>query len=91
MRSHHWTIDSVEEEVARVEVDDGRVATVPQWLLPAGARPGDVLRVRLTRDADRSTLEITRDPEAARQAYEASVEQVREWGTAPDPGGDIVL
>ena len=43
---HRWIVDSIEESVASVEVDGDRMITVPQSLLPSGAKSGQVLRVQ---------------------------------------------
>ncbi len=89
-----WVIDSIEESVASIEVDGDRMITVPQSLLPSGAKQGHVLRV--TRDAasdgKRSTLTIEVDEAATRDALAASAAQTKK-GTrqSNDPGGDITL
>jgi hypothetical protein len=70
-----WVVDSVEEGVAAVHQDDGRMVRVPGWILPAGTRQGDVLSV---------------EHSAADDALRRSAEQV-ERRLPHDPGGDIVL
>jgi len=89
-----WVIDSIEESVASVEVDGGRTITVPQSLLPCGAKEGQVLRVvrDISNDGKRSTLTIEVDEAATRDALAASAAQTKK-GTrqANDPGGDITL
>ena len=59
-REHRWLIDSIEEHIASVEVD-GRMMHVPKWMLPRGARAGDVLAVRHEVTAEHSVLKIERD------------------------------
>ena len=88
--SYTWIVDGLEENVARVEVD-GDVYTVPRWLLPDGVREGDVVRVDQKREATRTLLTVERDEQATLAALDRSAEQVREQGTAADPGGDIAL
>lgn len=91
---HRWIVDSIEEFVASVEVDGGKMITVPQWLLPDGAREGHVLRVQHDRPAKgpRSTLTIEIDEAATKQALAASAAQVKKTVRQPnDPGGDIKL
>jgi hypothetical protein len=88
--SYTWIVDGIEENVARVEID-GDVFSVPRWLLPDGVREGDVVRVNQQREATRTVLTVERDEEATRAAMARSAEQVRERGTAKDPGGDITL
>ena len=91
---HRWIVDSIEESVASVEVDGDRMITVPQSLLPSGAKSGQVLRVRrdLSPDGRRSTLTIEIDDAATQKALAASAAQVMK-GTRQknDPGGDVVL
>ena len=91
---HRWIVDSIEESVASVEVDGDRMITVPQSLLPSGAKSGQVLSVRrdLSSDGRRSTLTIEIDDAATQQALAASAAQVKK-GTRQknDPGGDVVL
>ena len=80
---HRWVIDSIEEHVASIEVDAGQMITLPQSLLPAGAKQGDVLRV---------SIEL--DPAATKQAMADSAAQVKKGMDASrkrDPGGDIKL
>lgn len=91
---HTWIIDSIEERVAAIEVDGNAVVRLPQWVLPRGAREGDVLAVshELDADGERSTLRIALDPEAKERALEHSRRQTRKGRKAPkDPGGDITL
>ncbi len=89
-----WVIDSIEESVASVEVDGDRMITVPQSVLPTGAKQGHVLRVvrESASDGKRSTLTIEVDEVATREALAASAAQTKK-GTrqANDPGGDIAL
>jgi hypothetical protein len=61
-REHRWTIDSIDDFVASVQVD-GRLMHLPQWMLPRGARAGDVLAVRHEVTAEHSLLNIQRDGE----------------------------
>ncbi|MHB1223477.1 MAG: DUF3006 domain-containing protein [Gemmatimonadaceae bacterium] len=91
-RQHHvWTIDSIEEEVARVEVDGDRVVTLPAWLLPAGTAEGDVLHVSHQREAARSVLVIDLDRAATRLANRRSERQLADTPVDSGRGGDIVL
>lgn len=85
-----WVVDSVEEEVAAVHQDDGRLVRVPVWILPAGTREGDVLSVEHSAVDGASSLRITVDRAATDDALRRSREQV-ERRLPPDPGGDIVL
>ena len=89
-----WVIDSIEESVASIEVGGDRMITVPQSLLPPGAKEGQVLRVvrEATSDGKGSTLTIEIDEAATRQALAASAAQTKKaTRRANDPGGDITL
>ncbi|MEP6495877.1 MAG: DUF3006 domain-containing protein [bacterium] len=91
---HRWVVDSIEEFVASIEVDGAKMITVPQWLLPDGARQGDVLAVRHERPTGgkRSSVTIEIDERATKEAYEKSAAQVAKHRKQPnDPGGDIAL
>jgi hypothetical protein len=92
--SHRWVVDSIEERVASVEVDGGTMITVPQWMLPDGARDGHVLSVRHERPAEgkRSVLTIEIDERATKDALEQSAAQVKKGrARSNDRGGDITL
>lgn len=76
-----WVIDAIEEGMASVEVEDGKMITIPRAALPKGAKPGDVI----TLDVDRA---------ATKQAVVESAAQVakgREASKRRDKGGDIAL
>ena len=90
-----WTIDSIEDDIAAIEEEGGRMLHLPLSLLPRGVREGDVLVVE--RDRARTggvTLRITPDPAATDAAYRASARQLRRKPgarAARDPGGDVQL
>ena len=90
---HRWAIDSLEEFTASVEHDGDRVFHVPRALIPAAAREGDILDVRITVDGgdDLVTTAVRVDREATRTAMDASALQVKRAPGRNDPGGDIVL
>jgi DUF3006 family protein len=92
--NHRWIIDVIEENAVAIEVDGKNVITMPRWLLPDGARQGDVLRVRHDRppNGQRSSLTIEVDTAATQKALADSAIQVKK-GTkrSNDPGGDITL
>jgi Protein of unknown function (DUF3006) len=91
---HRWIIDTIEENAVAIEVDGNNIVTVPRWLLPDGARQGDVLAVRHDRPSKgrRSALTIEVDAAATKQSLADSAAQVKK-GTkrSNDPGGDITL
>lgn len=88
--SHHtWVVDVMEEGSAAVQVDGREITPLPQWVLPADAHEGDVLRVIHARSGTRSVLTIEVDRSATRLAGERSADQLR---AAPPSGrGDIHL
>jgi len=93
-QQHQWVVDSIEEGTASVEVDGGRMITVPLSTLPPGTREGQVLRVLREHSVDgtRSTLVIELDAAATQRALEESARQVEKSARQTnDAGGDIVL
>ncbi len=94
MEKHRWAIDSIEEFIASVEVDGGKVVQVPQWLLPTAAKEGEMLSVshRMSADGETSSLEIKLDRAATKAAQERSAAVPKKTGAElGDPGGDIKL
>lgn len=85
-----WTVDSIEEGIAAVEEQDGRMIRVPAWLLPDGVREGDVVAVTREGEHDAAVLTFRVDREATERALARSREQVSRLRSR-DPGGDIVL
>lgn len=85
-----WALDSVEEGVAAIQEDGGRMTYVPAWLLPAGAREGDLLRVERSEAGGVATIRISVDAAATAEALRRSREQL-ERARGNDPGGNIVL
>jgi hypothetical protein len=92
--AHRWVIDSIEEFMASVEVDGKSMITVPQSLLPSGAKQGHVLSVKrdVSADGKRSALTIEVDEAATKRALAESAAQVKKGARGKnDPGGDITL
>lgn len=92
--THRWVIDAIEENAVAIEVDGRNMITMPRWLLPDGAKQGDVLNVRHDRPpkGQRSVLTIEVDATATKQAIDASAAQVQKGAKRKnDPGGDITL
>ncbi|MFL5605781.1 MAG: DUF3006 domain-containing protein [Gemmatimonadaceae bacterium] len=94
MPDHLWTIDSIEEGVARLETDGERVIHLPRHLLPSGAREGQVLRVTSKSGKARSELTIEIDEAATAAALARSRAQTTATMAASkkrDRGGDVSL
>lgn len=89
--SRTWTVDSIEEGIAAVQADGGRMIRLPLWLLPGAVREGDVLSVQREERDGTAALTVRVDREATERALARSRAQVE--GTPPqnDPGGNVVL
>jgi hypothetical protein len=75
--SQSWTVDSIEEGIAAVQQEDGRLLHLPAWLLPDGAREGDVMEIVREPAASGSvTLRLRIDRAATERALAASREQL---------------
>ena len=55
---HTWVVDVVADRSASVEIDGRVVTPLPEWMLPDGAREGDVLSVTHTKKEGKSSLVI---------------------------------
>jgi hypothetical protein len=87
-----WTVDSIEEGMAALEEEGGRVLRLPLWLLPEGVREGEVLTVSRVEDGRGGVVLTVRvDREATERALRRSREQLERTPPGNDPGGDIVL
>ncbi|HEY4303672.1 MAG TPA: DUF3006 domain-containing protein [Gemmatimonadaceae bacterium] len=79
----NWTIDSIEENAASIELPDGKMIHLPVSLLPKGAKAGQMLRV---------TLEIDEAAtKRARRESSSQVKKISDESQKNDPGGDINL
>jgi hypothetical protein len=87
---HTWVLDVIEDGAASIEVDGRTVTPIPQWMLPEGAKEGDVLSVTHERKEGKSVLIIETDPEAKKKMLDRSEKQVSRK-TKNDRGGDIKL
>ena len=87
---HTWVVDVIEDRAASIEVDGRTVTPIPQWMLPEGAKEGDVLSVTHERKEGKSTLVIETDPEAKKKMLDRSERQVSRK-SKNDRGGDIKL
>jgi hypothetical protein len=87
---HTWIVDVIEDGSASIEVDGRTVTPIPAWMLPEGAKEGDVLSVTHDRREGKSELLIETDPEAKKKALDRSAKQVSRK-SKNDRGGDIQL
>jgi hypothetical protein len=87
---HIWIVDVIEDGSASIEVDGRTVTPIPQWMLPEGAKEGDVLAVTHERKEGKSMLIIETDPDARKKVMDRSVKQVSRK-SRNDRGGDIQL
>lgn len=93
--TREWRVDSLHENTAAVE-EDGQLVHVPRWMLPAGAKENDIVRVTVEAGGEGSVSAETRlvmriDAKATRAAMEASRRQVASTPPQNDPGGPIQL
>jgi hypothetical protein len=89
-----WTIDSIEEGIARLEEDGGRMISLPRHLLPSAAREGQILRVTGNPGKHKIELTIEIDEAATAAALARSKAQTAATMAASrkrDPGGDVAL
>ena len=87
---HTWVLDVIEDGAASIEVDGRTVTPIPQWMLPEGAKEGDVLSVTHERKEGKSVLIIETDPEAKKKMLDRSEKQVSRK-SKNDRGRDIQL
>lgn len=85
-----WTLDSIEEGIAAVLEEDGRVLHIPAWILPDGTREGDVVAIDREPAAGSLTLRLRIDHAATERALAASREQLARLRQR-DEGGDIQM
>lgn len=84
-------VDRFEGDLAVVEVDGGEVVDLPRWLLPPGAREGDVVRLRTTAaEEGRREVTLLLDADATRAARDDAARRLERL-RARDPGGDVEL
>ena len=87
----HWTVDALDDDVARLESEEGTPFALPRRLLPEQLRPGDVLRVEMARGAHHATLELVIDEGEMRDRRERSAEQIAEAERLTEGTGDVTL
>lgn len=88
--SQTWTVDSIEEGIAAVQLEDGTMLHLPAWLLPDGAREGDVVAIEREPAGATVTLRLRIDRAATERALSTSREQLARLRQR-DAGGDIQM
>ncbi|HEX8209780.1 MAG TPA: DUF3006 domain-containing protein [Longimicrobium sp.] len=88
--SQSWTVDSIEEGIAAVHEENGRLLHVPAWLLPNGTREGDVVVIEREPGSGSVTLRLRIDRAATERALAASRDQLARLRQG-DSGGDIQM
>ncbi len=92
-----WSLDAIEENMARLQPDSGPMLVVPISLLPSGAREGQILRVTPSADgttATSVTFTIQIDDAATAQALarsRATTSKASNDSRRRDPGGNVAL
>lgn len=87
-RTSRFVIDRFEGDFAAVELEGGRMVDLPAWMIPVGARPGDVVRVQHETGPEGNAVRLTLDPgatAAGRKEAETRLRRLRRR----DPGGDL--
>ena len=93
---HTWSVDSIEEGMARVEEDGARMLSVPSHVLPPGTKEGQILRVTrtLATNGDPIVTAIAIDTAATSSALKSSAQRTAQVATESlkkDRGGDVAL
>jgi len=84
-------LHGVEEGVATVETEEGRLFELPAWMLPDGARAGDRFDAQVEpAGADAVRLRIQRDEEATTRGRGEAAARLDRL-TREDDGGDLDL
>ena len=92
---HRWAVDSITEDVARIEEDGERTITVPRSLLPDGVTEGQLLRViRAPASEGADVLSVAMDAEGTAAALKKSkrkTDEILASSMKTDRGGDVAL
>jgi hypothetical protein len=87
--THRWAVDQLEEGTAAVEQDGDHVYQIPRWLLPPGARDGDVFTASPEMNGEGVLVITVRTATTAADA--ATTPRPKRPRSRGDSGGDIVL
>ena len=93
---HSWSVDGIDEGIARIEEDGEWMLQIPRYLLPAEATEGQLLRVTRSPASTPESIVVTIaiDRAATTQSLRksrATMAQAMEESKKRDPGGDVVL
>ena len=92
---HRWAVESITEEVARVEEDGERMIAVARALLPVGVAEGQLLRVtRAPASEGAKVLSVAVDEAGTAQVMEKpkrKTDEIMASSLKIDRGGDIAL
>lgn len=87
--SDYLIIDSVTDDVARLELPDGSLIEIPASWLPTGAKEADLLTVATTRGEASASTELTVDADATAARLKELTELRERVPRAP--AGDLEL
>lgn len=93
---HSWSVDGIEEGVARIEEDGERMLQIPLHLLPDRVAEGQLLRVTRSSASGPESVVITIaiDHAATTESLNkssATMAQAMAESKKRDPGGDVAL
>jgi hypothetical protein len=86
--THRLVVDRFEGEFVVVELPGGNTIDLPLWLLPNGAKEGDVIQVETGLGREGGSVRLTIDLDASAAALADSRERLQRLRDR-DPGGDI--
>jgi len=92
--THRWAVDSIHENVVRIEEDGERMISIERHLLPAGVTEGQLLRVTRAPDREAKVLTIAIDEAGTAKAHRKSAETTAaamKESKKKDRGGDVAL
>jgi hypothetical protein len=92
---HLWSVDELDDDVARVIEDGTRVMLLPRYLLPPGVAEGQMLSISRGEERGGSVqITVTLDEKATRSARLGTGNALARALAASrkvDPGGDVTL
>ena len=92
---HLWSVDELDDDVARIIEDGARVMLLPRYLLPPGVQEGQMLTISRAEERGGSVqIVVTLDEKATRSARLGTGNVLARALAASrkvDPGGDVSL